>query len=163
MRRIDLHADSQAPHDFVTSEGSFARARALLDEGKANKGPAEVRTWLTRATFRHLKGMPRILKNAGVCTWHLHSLPWDDGPAPRLAMAWPYALSAAKEAKSAGIAVLTHGAPRCILGPYATLAADEEAFAFGEKCKRCAARAACCGVDEGYLARFGDEDLRALA
>lgn len=163
MSCIDLHADAQAPHDFVTREGSFARTCALLEEAHSQRQSLEVRTRLTRATFRHLQGMPRILKGAGVQTWHLRSPTWDNGPIPRLAMAWPHALRAAKEAESAGITVLTHGAPRCVLGPYARLAAEEESSAFGEKCKRCAARTACCGVDEGYLARFGDEDLRALA
>ncbi|MFK8004646.1 MAG: hypothetical protein AB8H86_34075 [Polyangiales bacterium] len=163
MSSIDLHADSQAPHDFVTSAGTFARTLERLEDAKSKGLSVEVRTWLTRATFRHLQGMPRILKQADVRTWHLHTVPWGNEPVPRLAMAWPHALRAAKEAEAAGITVLAHGAPRCVLGPYARLAAKEEALAFGEKCRGCAAQAQCAGVDEGYLARFGDEDLRALA
>lgn len=159
---VDLHADSESPHDFVTSEGAFERTLALLEEAKSNGQVLEVRTWLTRATFRHLGGIPRLLKEAQVRTWHLHALPWGNGAVPRLAMAWPQALRAATEAQAAGITVLTHGAPQCVLGPYARLSVKEESLAFGAKCEGCVARTDCVGVDEGYLARFGDEDLRAL-
>jgi hypothetical protein len=159
---VDLHADSEAPHDFVTSDGSFERTLALLEQGKSNNQIIEVRTWLTRATFRHLRELPRLLKEGQVCAWHLNVLPWGNDAVPRLAMAWPHALRAAKEAEAEGITVTTHGAPRCVLGPFSRFAGDETSKTFGAKCESCVARAECVGVDEGYLARFGDEDLRAL-
>ena len=77
-------------------------------------------------------------------------------------MAWPLALQAAAKTEAKGIRVATHGAPRCVLGPYARFAAQEAPAAFGAKCEGCIARVDCVGVDAGYLARFGDEDLRAF-
>lgn len=158
---IDLHADGAAAHDFVTSDGAFARTLALLEQAKASAQPVEVRTWLTRATYRHLRALPRLLKDAQVRAWHLHALPYGSA-VPRLAMAWPHALRAAKGAEDSGLAVATYGAPRCVLGPFTRFAATEPVQSFGDKCSECAARTKCRGVDAGYLSRFGDEDLRAL-
>lgn len=159
---VDLHADSATPHDFVTSEGSFERTLALLEQAKSEDQTIEVRTWLTRATFRHLGNLPALLMEARVRTWHLHALPWGVAAVPRLAMAWPEALRAAKEAELAGIHVSTYGAPHCVLGPFSRLASQQLGQAFGAKCEGCNMRKECVGVDEGYLERFGDEDLRAI-
>ena len=47
--------------------------------------------------------------------------------------------------------------------PFAAHAEVTRARAFAPACDLCAARAQCPGVDAGYLARFGGEELTAIA
>ena len=78
-------------------------------------------------------------------------------------MALPHALHAAERARRLGLPTVIVDAPRCLLGPFAAHAEVTRARAFAPACDLCAARAQCPGVDAGYLARFGADELTPLA
>jgi len=147
LSAVELHSVIPAAHEFVAGEGSFAGARAALDEADV------VVTRITRSTYRELARLRPLVRGK---TWIL-AMP-DPGArfealVPRLALAIPYALHAIRE--SGWLA----GVPLCLVGPYASRAGGRERR-YGAACEACAARSRCPGVSERYLERFGESELR---
>lgn len=169
VTRLELAGPDAASHDHHAGRpGAFTEAMAAL--AAARGAILEVDTPLTRSSYRVLATLPAVLAAAGVSRWRLRVLAEADvapdavaRTIPRLAMALPYALHAATRARALGITPRVVDAPRCLLGPLVALAATERVRAFAAPCESCRARAACPGVDAGYLARFGAGELTALA
>ncbi len=163
-----LGADA-AVHDYHTGvAGSFAQLAAGVEALRASGLPFVATTVVTRSTFRSLQPIAAWLQARGARAWHLcvvtnagaaaHAF---DRVVPRLGMALPFALQALDAARKAGLPAFVSGAPLCALGPFARWSLDAPARAYGATCERCAARAACPGVDARYLQRYGEEELHA--
>jgi hypothetical protein len=168
---VSLHGAEPAAHDYHTGVvGSAAEAWAGVAAARAAGLTVVATTVLTRSSFRTLASLPPRLQAAGVAAWVV-SLPHAAGRAaaafdrvmPRLGLALPYALHAVSGARRIGLPAWLSGAPLCALGPLAELRLDGEPRAYGRACEGCAAREACPGVDAAYLARFGGDELRAVA
>ncbi|MBK7071481.1 MAG: hypothetical protein IPH44_04175 [Myxococcales bacterium] len=168
---VELAGPDAAAHDFHAGRtGAFAEALAALTAARAAGAVITVDTPLTRSSYRALAGLPVLLRRHHVARWRLRVLADTDVAAaavprtiPRLAMALPHALHAAERARRLGLPTVIVDAPRCLLGPFAAHAEVTRARAFAPACDLCAARAQCPGVDAGYLARFGGEELTAIA
>jgi hypothetical protein len=167
---VSLHGASAAEHDYHTGvPGSFAR----LTDGVAAARAAGLRvvatTVVTRSNFRTLSALPPFLFQRGVSAWSV-SLPRVAGAAaaafdrvvPRLALALPFTLHAIEAARTLGLPAFVDGAPLCLLGSFAGRALASTSHAYAPVCASCPARAACPGIDEHYLARFGADELHAV-
>ena len=169
--RVELAGPDAAAHDYhVGRDGAFALALAALRRARADGVTLEVDTPLTRSSYRVLAALPVVLAAHGVARWRLRVVAEAEvaqeavaRTIPRLAMAVPHALHAATRARSLGVAPRMIDAPHCLLGPFVAVAATERVRAFAGPCQACRARAACPGVDAGYLARFGADELTPLA
>jgi hypothetical protein len=129
-----------------------------------------VTTVVTRSNFRVLAPMPRMLASRGASAWCIQVPRWRgraataaDRVVPRLALALPFALHAMDAAEALGLPSFVRGAPSCLLGPFAARVLDDEPRAFGARCEGCPSRDTCPGVDEEYLARFGEGELSPRA
>jgi hypothetical protein len=156
-RHVWLHGADARVHEF---HGGVA-----FDEVCGRLGGAAVSTALTRSNARTLGGMATWLADRGVVAWRIVVVGGGvvDGVTPRLAVALPYALQALALAGTRGVHGWCFGAPHCLLGPFRGAALGSEPRAYGGRCAGCPARASCPGVDAGYLARFGDEELSPRA
>jgi hypothetical protein len=158
-----LAGPDAASHDFVVgASGDYAAAIAAI----AAAPGAVVETPITRSNYRVLGDLPALLAARGVSAWRLTvaAMAATEPAAqartiPRLALALPHALHAAARARALGLDVTIVDAPRCLLGPFAELAATTAPRAFAAACQACRARERCGGVDPDYLARFGAGEL----
>lgn len=167
---FSIHGADPAVHDYHTGvEGSLVESLAGMSAARAHGLIVAVTTVLTRSNFRNLVPIARLLGARGASAWLL-AVPNVAGRAalafdrvvPRLGLAVPFALHALETASALGLPAFIHGAPLCVLGPFAARAlADPEvsAHAFAAPCDSCAARPTCGGVEAEYLARFGDGEL----
>jgi hypothetical protein len=142
-------------HDFHAGAGDFARVVEAL------RG-ATVQTPVTRSNLHVLTDLPALLASQGAVRWTIELAPGPDRTVPPLGLAVPYALLSVDRARRAGVEAFVRGAPLCLVGPHADRCEPTAPRAFGAPCEACSARARCPGVDPGYLARFGDAELRAL-
>lgn len=182
-----LHAADAAAHDFHAGAGSFAVVAEALTQARGEEIGSAVSTLLTRSSARVLTAMPGWLQRHGVRAWriatpslvvrprvvdgkHGDAGATDrairvagvgplDGLLPRLSVALPHALQAVAHAARVGLPAWIGGAPVCLLGPFVAAALPEPARAFARVCGGCPARAACPGVDAGYLERFAGDEL----
>ena len=156
-----LYAGDAAAHEYHTGEpGSFDTLVARLE---AERGAA-VTTPITRSNYRVLGAIPTLLSRCRVAGWRVvveRGGALDAArPAPRLALAIPFALHALDRAQKLGVDAAIVDAPLCLLGPFAARAERSETpGAFPPRCDDCAVCARCPGVDPAYAARFGDEEL----
>jgi hypothetical protein len=139
----------------------------VLAAARATRLPVWVRTEVTRSNDRLLGALAAWLVEAGVVGWALAlACPTDEAEArrklPSLGLAVPHALRAADLAARAGLEVVLVGLPRCLLGPFATLAAPEGPAYPGQPCDDCPARDACPGLAPLHRARFGARELRPV-
>jgi organic radical activating enzyme len=164
---LSIHGAEARVHDWHTGvDGSFDAAMSTTAAARAAGLDVVVATVLTRSNFRVLAPMPRLLASRGVAAWCVFVARWRGRGAahagrvvPRLALALPFALHALDAAEGLGLPAFVHGAPACLLGPFASRLLDDAPRAYGETCARCDARTGCCGVDAEYLARFGESEL----
>ncbi len=167
---VSLHGAVAALHDHHTGvEGSFTEATAGLGAAVHAGITAIVTTVLTRSNARSLGALAPWLSTHGVAAWTI-AVPRTVGRLrahfdpvfPRLALSLPYALHALTAARGRDVAVFLHGAPLCLLGPFAarSLPAAPRSF-HAVRCEGCPARAACPGVDARYLQRFDGDELAA--
>lgn len=168
---LSIHGADAAVHDYHTGRpGSLEAALRGLAAAKAEGLEIVVTTLVTRSSFRTLAAVPRLLSSRGVSAWAL-SIPRVAGRShvsfdrvvPRLALAMPFALHAMTLAGSLGLPAFIHGAPVCLLGPFADRVLVDAPRAFGAPCETCSAAPVCPGVDATYLARFGGDELTACA
>jgi hypothetical protein len=169
---LSIHGAEARVHDWHTAKaGSFDAAVRAMARARGAGLDVVVATVLTRSNFRVLSGLPRLLASRGVAAWCIDAPLWRgravaDRVVPRLALALPFALHALDAATKLGLAAYVRGAPACLVGPFAARSIDaraEEQRAFADACAACPARAACCGVDAAYLARFGPGELAPCA
>ena len=168
---VSLHGAEASVHDYHTGvPGSFAQLLAGVGASRAAGLTVVATTVLTRSNFRVLNGIPWLLHGRNVGAWCI-SVPHAAGRAeagfdrvyPRLGLALPYALHALEAARRVGLAAWISGAPLCALGPYGDRALPSLARSYAPVCEACPARVDCPGLDARYLARFGGDELRALA
>lgn len=165
---LALHGAAAPVHDYHTGEvGSFDAVLERMDGLRAAGQVVVVDTVLSRSTFRVLSDLPPLLRSRGVAAWRIVVPHADDGLSferlvPRLALALPFALHALSRAERMALSGWIHGAPLCLLGPFAKRALSSAPRAYGAACQRCAVRDRCPGLDPAYLERFGDAELRAL-
>lgn len=168
---FSLHGATAAVHDYHTGiSGSFDELLRGMDEARGARLEIAVTTLLTRSNYRVLAPLPPLLVGRGASAWVV-ALPSSAGRArtdfdrvlPRLSLSLPFALHAVDAARRLGLAAWVRGAPLCLLGPLAHLALEDVPRAYGAPCSRCAARAACPGLDSDYLERFGGDELRSRA
>lgn len=167
---LSLHGLGAAVHDHHTgTAGSFAESSAGLMASRVAGLTVVVNTVLTRSNGRSLGELGAWLASRGVAAWCV-SVPRVAGSLvarfdpvyPRLGVLLPHALHALAAARQSGVTVFVRGAPRCMLGPFASRALGEAPGAFDpRRCDGCHGRAACVGVDPVYLARFGGDELSA--
>ncbi|MEZ4399489.1 MAG: hypothetical protein R3B06_05700 [Kofleriaceae bacterium] len=161
-------AGTAAAHDYhVGADGAYAAALDAIATARAAGAGIEIETPLSRSTYRLLAAMPAELRARGAARWRLRVLSdtdVDDASrarlVPRLAMALPHALHAATRAQRAGLPTVIVDAPRCLLGTLAEVGVVERERGHPAPCLTCTVRPACAGVDPGYVARFGTDELR---
>lgn len=151
--------------DAARATGGFAAILQALGAARALGRRVEVETEITRSNARVLSELPPLLLARGVAAWRLVVARAPDpesmvGRVPRLALALPPALAALEQARRLGLPATLEGAPRCRLGPMARVAVESAPRGYATACARCAMRPRCPGVDEAYLARFGEAELR---
>lgn len=169
---VALHGPTAACHEQHAAPGSFAAAMGALARARAEGRRVIVASWITRSTCRSLVALVDVLAGHGVAGWCV-AWPRVRGAAaaraavrtvPRLGIAVPHALRAVERAMRRGLRVAVVGVPRCALGPFAALGLPQgEAEAPAEPCRGCPARVGCAGLDPWYLARFGAQELHAVA
>jgi hypothetical protein len=171
---LSIHGAEARVHDWHAGvPGAFDAAMSTMAAARAAGLAVAVVTVLTRSNFRVLASLPRLLASRGASAWCVFVARWRgrgatqaDRVIPRLALALPFALHALDAAEALGLPAFVNGAPACLLGPFASRSIDDAPRTFGAPCGGCDARTRCCGVDEQYLARFGESELapcRAVA
>ena len=168
---LSVHGAEARVHDWhVGRAGAFEAAMRTMSAARAASLDVVVATVLTRSSFRALAPLPRMLASRGAAGWCIEVARWrgraataSDRVVPRLALALPFALHAIDAAEAVGLPAFLRGAPSCLLGPWASRALDGDTRAYGAACQGCPSRSACPGVDEEYLARFGEGELAACA
>ncbi|MEM9863860.1 MAG: hypothetical protein AAF938_19830 [Myxococcota bacterium] len=156
---VELHGSTAPMHAFVAGDDSFAAKLSRLEQRPRDE--RFVATWVSRPAMRHLLQLCERLGGLGVVRWRLRfMLEGEERLVPRLSMAAPRALQAAKAAQRAGMHVELEGAPLCVLGPFRSLLVHGAKRSFTARCEGCEVRNECQGIAAGYAARFGGEDLR---
>jgi hypothetical protein len=169
--RLAIHGPTAACHELHAAPGSFAVAMEALSRARVQGRRAWVASWITRSTCRSLVALVDALVGHGAAGW---ALVWprvrEGGDAavartvPRLGLAVPHALRAVERAARRGLPTVVVGVPSCALGPFAAKRLRVGAVgAFAAPCEGCPSRAECAGVDPWYLARFGAQELHAVA
>jgi hypothetical protein len=166
---LEVEAASREAHDALVGRvGACDRLATTLAAARAAGLPVWATTRVTRSNDRVLARTATWLGEARVQGWALALARVDDEPTarrtlPSLGLALPHVLRAADLATRAGVEVVLAGFPRCLLGPFAALAAPEGPAAEGAPCDECAARAACAGLAPLHRARFGARELQRVA
>lgn len=166
---VDLLGKTSDEHDYhAGAVGAFAALGEVLSRARPLKLEVVATTPITRSNFRSLRGMLPLLQRNQISAWRLSCLQVEgrireaeQRTVPRIGMALPHALQAAKLAQDAGIEAFVEGAPLCAMGPFAALRVPHHVpGGYAEACEPCEARAQCGGVDRRYLERFGTGELR---
>ncbi|MCA9606956.1 MAG: hypothetical protein KC619_15220, partial [Myxococcales bacterium] len=162
-----LHGARAEVHDWVAGrEGDFREALDTLQRARGLRLRLTVWTRLTRSNARVLGEIPSLIKARGAIDWVI-VFPSTEGLAPpftrvvpRYGMAIPAALAALEAARRRGLGTRIAGAPRCVLGHFASRAIPSPTRSYARSCAGCPSKAGCPGTDAAYLARFGAGELR---
>lgn len=176
---------SSPVHDFLVAKTKYPDF-ALLCTAFESQDVLHINTPITRQGYRELEPVMELLsslqRRGKLVTWHLR-FPWRDdldslelsvkakgALLPRLSLAMPRVLRAAKSALDAGLNVTITGAPFCVLGPFVRFAElRESSGTFPSACNTCrfAPRIsdpiACDGLCPDYAKHFGGQELRAIS
>ena len=168
---VPLHGPNAACHDYHVGEaGRFAATLGGLEAARSAGLAGAATTPLTRSNFRALGELAALLGRHGLVAWQLTVAAGIEPTSelfvrlvPRLTLALPYALHALEQARTLGLFAAVRGAPLCRVGPYSALTLPAMSRRYARACQACAARKTCPGVDPGYLAAYGEHELKALA
>jgi MoaA/NifB/PqqE/SkfB family radical SAM enzyme len=182
---VSLHGSTAAVSDAVTSApGTFARTVAGLDELSRAGLKVILNFVICRTNVRDLVDYvrlvaarwPRALVNLSFVAPSSDLVPKDAEMIPRYADALPMIEAAQREAQRLGVTVVGFesmcGIPLCLVpvgleqfvtNPELPDGEDGGEFLKVDACRGCALERRCYGVRRGYVALYGDRELRRVA
>lgn len=170
-----LGAQARSHDALAQAPGAFRQSLAGAIALRAAGVRLAVRLVVTRSSLPELPAMAALALGLGAeaVRFSFARADGEGGPArgyllARYESARPAIESAAAALRKAGRAVTVDGAPRCAIPDGALASPTRPACfapgppddAFSPRCDGCALRDGCPGVPAGYLARFGDGELR---
>ena len=168
---ISLHGANAEIHEFHTTvPESFRQTIAGIRRSLAAALGTAVTTAVTRSNVHGMTAVATVLATLGVRHWRViltQSVGRAATDARRLLPRWEttahHLIEAERVAAAASCRMVVGGLPPCIAPVLSRWVDRDLPSAFAAPCAGCGFREACPGIDPGYLASYGDTELRPFS
>ena len=165
---ISLHGATADAHEFHTTvPDSFRQTISGVRRSLAAPLSTAVTTAVTRSNVHEMTALATVLAALGIRHWRViltQSVGRAATDPARLLPRWEttaqYLTAAQRIATTASCQMLVGGLPPCIEPALPRWVDRDLPSAFAAPCADCGFREACPGIDPGYLALYGDSELR---
>jgi organic radical activating enzyme len=165
---VSLHGPTAAVHEFHTTvEGSFQQTVTGVRRARAAGLDAAITSVVTRSNVHLMPALAGVVAALDVRQWrlilaqHVGRVVEDaQRIVPRWTTAARYLTDAHRLASASACRMVVTGLPPCLAPTLPRQVDPDLPVQLSMRCRGCAARASCPGVGPGYLALYGDRELR---
>jgi pyruvate-formate lyase-activating enzyme len=168
---VSLHGPTASVHEFHTTvEGSFQQTVTGVGRARAAGLGTAITSVVTRSNVHLLSALAGVIAALDVRQWrvmlaqHVGRVAEDARRiVPRWTTAARYLTGAHRLASASACRMAVVGLPPCIAPTLPRLVDLDLPVQLSIGCRGCAIREICPGVDPGYLALYGDSELRPFS